>query len=694
MSTPEHERIQRGDRIPARLLNEHSDSLERSFDISAQGGARDWGAINVPQWQRPMFPAMIAGADSSSPVKYSWSRVQDPQTDPPSYRSCEPWPDVVTGGPLYGGMLPAYEQNQNSEVPIGAVVQMQYSENGECLWFFYPGTTLPPTTTPPGASPPGTNPGPQPTIFVGGMLLFGPLDVQGPVQITPTPQLPPPTLTEPITFPSNTPTTTYTIVTTGVLTTGIETTPSNPLTVPIPTSTPPSLSNPLNLTQTLVPGITAVNVYFLTPTPPGLVLQVPLPVGTLPPTLLIPITTTSNPAKPPPTTISPTNIITTPGVLTTGLVVTQVPPPPAPSVTPPTPGISTITVELIFIIDGGMTVTSTPTTINTAPGTITSTNPLNIAITIPTSIPPALVPGLTVGIYLTTPNTTTNPNGPVLCIPVPPGTRPGDTFTVQYTGTPVLPYLPSTPPAVNTTGTTSLDTIVGTVDIEPLTRPAMVTVTPITTGSTTFTYGVVGVDSAGNTTDKTTGTTSTGGDSGFDNLITWTPVAGAVIYRLYRIAGGATQGLIATVNGTSYEDTGTAGDGSTAPASNTTGKLLIGGVPVTPGAGGNTMAEGTGTTTDSFVTITNLDVTDANGIVAQIGVKNTGATNSLTVQVIFTDAFGGTNTTTPTSATPGGVVGVNSMSSSTRFPVTRVQVQVKSASPGNSTTFDGKMSYN
>lgn len=113
----------------------------------------------------------------------------------------------------------------------------------------------------------------------------------------------------------------------------------------------------------------------------------------------------------------------------------------------------------------------------------------------------------------------------------------------------------------------------------------------------------------------------------------------------------------------------------------------------TTASGGTVMVEGIGTTTDAFVTIANLDVTSAKGLLAQIGVKNTGATNSLTVQVVFTDAFGGTNTSTPTSATPGGIVSLSSTSSSTRFPVTRVQVQVKSASPGNATTYDGKMSY-
>jgi hypothetical protein len=112
----------------------------------------------------------------------------------------------------------------------------------------------------------------------------------------------------------------------------------------------------------------------------------------------------------------------------------------------------------------------------------------------------------------------------------------------------------------------------------PLTAPAGPTVTPQgTPGATTYAYKLVAFDENGETEASAAGTTTTGnatlGSSNF-NRLTWTAVAGAAGYRIYRTVGGATQGLLWTVySGATlqFDDTAVTGDGSPAPTINTTG---------------------------------------------------------------------------------------------------------------------------
>jgi hypothetical protein len=88
-------------------------------------------------------------------------------------------------------------------------------------------------------------------------------------------------------------------------------------------------------------------------------------------------------------------------------------------------------------------------------------------------------------------------------------------------------------------------------------------------GTTTFSYKIVGVDAQGGVTAASSaGSTAVGTDgsqSGTDfNRLTWTDPANAVSIQVYRTAGGATQGLIATVapGVQTLDDTGLAGAGS------------------------------------------------------------------------------------------------------------------------------------
>jgi hypothetical protein len=116
--------------------------------------------------------------------------------------------------------------------------------------------------------------------------------------------------------------------------------------------------------------------------------------------------------------------------------------------------------------------------------------------------------------------------------------------------------------------------------LNSLTTPGAPTITPQgTTGATTYSYKIVAVMANGQTTDASAaGTTTTGNatlTAGNNNKIDWVAVSGAFQYRIYRTVGGATQGLISTVTAPviTKNDTGLAGDGSTAPTVNTTGRV-------------------------------------------------------------------------------------------------------------------------
>lgn len=108
--------------------------------------------------------------------------------------------------------------------------------------------------------------------------------------------------------------------------------------------------------------------------------------------------------------------------------------------------------------------------------------------------------------------------------------------------------------------------------------PAIDAVTPQgASGSTTYGYKIVGVTANGNRTAASAEDTTATGNATLDgtnfNRITWTDVAGADTYEVYRTTGGATQGLIGTVAAgvEQFDDTGLEGDGATEPSTNGTG---------------------------------------------------------------------------------------------------------------------------
>jgi len=116
-----------------------------------------------------------------------------------------------------------------------------------------------------------------------------------------------------------------------------------------------------------------------------------------------------------------------------------------------------------------------------------------------------------------------------------------------------------------------------TVSTTGLGVPSAPVVTPTgTPGVTTYTYELVALNALGSTSHSPPGTTTTGTatlDGNNYNLLTWAPVQDALRYQLYRTVGGASQGLIATVEASTLAlvDDGTlAGNGATPPTADTT----------------------------------------------------------------------------------------------------------------------------
>jgi hypothetical protein len=112
-------------------------------------------------------------------------------------------------------------------------------------------------------------------------------------------------------------------------------------------------------------------------------------------------------------------------------------------------------------------------------------------------------------------------------------------------------------------------------DLPPLTAPSTPTVTPTgTAGAATWSYKIVAkkVSTSQFSAASSQGTTATGNatlTSTNYNRISWTAVTDANQYDIYRTASGgtpATTGLIGTTNNVFFNDTGVAGDGSTAPS--------------------------------------------------------------------------------------------------------------------------------
>ena len=130
--------------------------------------------------------------------------------------------------------------------------------------------------------------------------------------------------------------------------------------------------------------------------------------------------------------------------------------------------------------------------------------------------------------------------------------------------------------------------VTGGLVINSLTTPSAPTVTPQgTTGAISYSYAITAISATGGETlASTVGSTATGNatlNNSNYNLITWSPVAGAASYKVYRTASAGAPssiGLIGSISGTAFNDTGIAASGST-PTIDTTGNFTVNGSQTT-----------------------------------------------------------------------------------------------------------------
>jgi hypothetical protein len=134
-------------------------------------------------------------------------------------------------------------------------------------------------------------------------------------------------------------------------------------------------------------------------------------------------------------------------------------------------------------------------------------------------------------------------------------------------------------------GTTSFaSAITGGVTINGLSSPSAPIVTSLgTTGASTYKYAVSAVGPTGNETLTSTDGQTTNGNAtltgAHGSKITWSPVSGAVSYKVYRTSSNgspATTGLIGTTTVAEFYDGGLAASGSV-PTANSTGGLTVNG---------------------------------------------------------------------------------------------------------------------
>lgn len=132
---PEYLRLQRGQRVPAALLNAHSEALEGFSAAALAGGGFELQGIPVlPPPVPDSFLVKITAKDASTPPKYSWVAWTDPDTD--GAQTYDPM--GVTGGP--GATLdafPAYPYDPAADVPSGSIVLLEPSTWGECYRFHW-----------------------------------------------------------------------------------------------------------------------------------------------------------------------------------------------------------------------------------------------------------------------------------------------------------------------------------------------------------------------------------------------------------------------------------------------------------------------------------------------------------------------------------------------------------------------------
>lgn len=110
-----------------------------------------------------------------------------------------------------------------------------------------------------------------------------------------------------------------------------------------------------------------------------------------------------------------------------------------------------------------------------------------------------------------------------------------------------------------------------------LVNPTLTSVTPTGGAAASITYKIVGIDQALNPTAASAGVTDAVAPTTLDGThfetLAWTDPVGVAFVDIYRTAGGPSQGKIGRVAAgvQTFVDNGLVGDGTTAPAANTTG---------------------------------------------------------------------------------------------------------------------------
>ncbi|HEV2412974.1 MAG TPA: hypothetical protein VGS28_04210 [Candidatus Saccharimonadales bacterium] len=163
--------------------------------------------------------------------------------------------------------------------------------------------------------------------------------------------------------------------------------------------------------------------------------------------------------------------------------------------------------------------------------------------------------------------------------------------------------------------------IQGGATINGLSTPGAPTITQQGTGaSTSYSYAVAAVSASGGITPASSVTTTSGGAATLNgtnyNVVSWSPIIGAVSYDVYRTASSgspSTTGLIGNTSNTYLNDTGLAGGGGSAPTTDSSGELNANGFATFKNTTNSTTSfqvqnqSGvnllTADTTDSYITI-------------------------------------------------------------------------------------------
>ncbi|HEX4774984.1 MAG TPA: hypothetical protein VH234_05715 [Candidatus Saccharimonadales bacterium] len=219
--------------------------------------------------------------------------------------------------------------------------------------------------------------------------------------------------------------------------------------------------------------------------------------------------------------------------------------------------------------------------------------------------------------------------------------------------------------------------VVGNTLLSALSAPTAPSIANIgTAGGTSYTYAITALNANGGTTLISPTTTTATGNATLDgtnfNQITWTAVAGANSYKIYRTASGgtpSTTGLIGTVNANttlSFNDTGIAGT-TAAPTLDTSGQFTATGNAVFQNAANSTSsfqiqnAAGTSLltadTTNTKIITTGI-LQNTGGIIvislsspSGVGVTNQGTAGSTTYTYTVTAVNSKLGETVPTTIT-------------------------------------------